>query len=82
VSRKSYETHLKAFNQILAEAKPKYPQLKIIDPTQVICDQQACKIMLNDVPLYRFKDDNHLNDQGARQLGMEYLKRLGNPLKD
>ncbi|WP_313659845.1 SGNH hydrolase domain-containing protein, partial [Acinetobacter variabilis] len=82
VSRKSYEAHLKQFNQILAEAKLKYPQLKIVDPTKVICDQQACKTMLNDVPLYRFKDDNHLNDPGSRQLGVEYLKQFGNPLKD
>ena len=82
ISRKSYNVHLKPFNQILAEAKLKYPQLKIIDPTKVICDRQACKTMLNDVPLYRFKDDNHLNDQGSRQLGVEYLKQFGNPLKD
>lgn len=82
VSRKSYENHLKAFNQILVEAKLKYPQLKIIDPTKVICDQQVCKIKVNDLPLYRFKDDNHINDQGSRQLGIEYLKQFGNPLKD
>lgn len=82
VSRKSYDTYLKPFNQILAEAKLKYPDLKIIDPTKVICDQQVCKIIVNDVPLYRLKDDNHINDQGSRQLGIEYLKQFGNPLKD
>lgn len=82
VSRRSYETHLEPFNQILAEAKLKYPDLKIIDPTKVICDQQVCKIIVNDVPLYRLKDDNHINDQGSRQLGIEYLKQFGNPLKD
>ncbi|TCB50943.1 acyltransferase [Acinetobacter sp. ANC 4779] len=82
VSKASYDRHLKPFNQIVAEAKLKYPQLKIIDPTKVICDQQVCKIMLNNVPLYRLKDDNHINDQGSRQLGVEYLKQFGNPLKD
>ena len=82
VSKASYEMHLKPFNQIVAEAKIKYPRLKIIDPTQVICDQQVCKIMLNNVPLYRWKDDNHINNQGSRQLGVEYLKKFGNPLKD
>ena len=82
VSRKNYEAQLLQFNRIVAEAKQKYPDLKIIDPTRVICNQQACKIMINDVPLYRNKDSNHINDQGSRQLGIEYLKRFGNPLKD
>lgn len=82
VSRKNYEAQLLQFNRIVAEAKQKYPDLKIIDPTRVICNQQACKIMINDVPLYRNKDSNHINDQGSRQLGIEYLKQFGNPLKD
>lgn len=82
VSRKNYEAQLIQFNRIVAEAKLKYPDLKIIDPTEVICDQQACKIMINDVPLYRNKDSNHINNQGSRQLGIEYLKQYGNPLKD
>ncbi|KGT48202.1 MULTISPECIES: acyltransferase family protein [Acinetobacter] len=82
VSRKSYEMHLKAFNQILIEAKQQYPNLKVIDPNKVICDEKVCQIMVNHVPLYRLKDDNHINDQGSRQLGIEYLKRFGNPLKD
>ena len=82
VSRKNYEAQLLQFNRIVVEAKQKYPDLKIIDPTRVICNQQACKIMINDVPLYRNKDSNHINDQGSRQLGIEYLKRFGNPLKD
>ncbi|MGY6625183.1 acyltransferase family protein [Acinetobacter johnsonii] len=82
VLKASYETHLKSFNQIVAEVKLKYPRLKIIDPTKVICDQQVCKIMVNNVPLYRLKDNNHINDQGSRQLGIEYLKQFSNPLKD
>ena len=81
VSRKNYEAQLAAFNHIVAEAKLKYPDLKIIDPTKVICNQQMCKIMINNVPLYRNKDSNHINDQGSRQLGIEYLKQYGNPLK-
>lgn len=82
VSRKNYEQQLQQFNRIVAEAKLKYPDLKIIDPTKVICNQQVCKIMINNVPLYRNKDSNHINDQGSRQLGIEYLKHYGNPLKD
>lgn len=82
VSRKNYEAQLLQFNRIVAEAKLKYPDLKIIDPTKVICNQQACKIMINHVPLYRNKDSNHINNQGSRELGTEYLKQFGNPLKD
>ncbi|MFC6166022.1 acyltransferase family protein [Acinetobacter terrestris] len=82
VSRKNYEQQLQQFNRIVADAKLKYPDLKIIDPTKAICNQQVCKIMINNVPLYRNKDSNHINDQGSRQLGIEYLKQYGNPLKD
>src|SRR5690606_26660381 len=82
VSRKNYEASLVRFKRIVAEAKLKYPDLKIIDPTKVICNQQVCKIMINNVPLYRNKDSNHINDQGSRQLGIEYLKHYGNPLKN
>lgn len=82
VSRKNYEQQLQQFNRIVADAKLKYPDLKIIDPTKAICNQQVCKIMINNVPLYRNKDSNHINDQGSRQLGIEYLKHYGNPLKD
>ncbi|MFH7765009.1 acyltransferase family protein [Acinetobacter sp. BSP-28] len=82
ISRRNYEAQLIKFNRIVAEAKLKYPNLKIIDPTKVICNQQVCKIMINNVPLYRNKDSNHINDQGSRQLGIEYLKQYGNPLKD
>lgn len=82
VSRKNYETQLIKFNRIVAEAKLKYPHLKIIDPTKAMCNQQECKIMINNVPLYRNKDTNHINNQGSRQLGIAYLKQFGNPLKD
>lgn len=82
ISRRNYETQLMKFNRIVVEAKLKYPDLKIIDPTKAMCNQQTCKIMLNNVPLYRNKDTNHINNQGSRQLGIEYLKRYGNPLKD
>jgi hypothetical protein len=66
----------------VAEAKLTYPDLKIIDPTKVICNQQVCRISIDDVPLYRNKDTNHINNQGSRQLGIEYLKHYGNPLKN
>ncbi|OTG77567.1 O-antigen acetylase [Acinetobacter terrae] len=82
VSRRNYEAQLMKFNRIVAEAKLKYPHLKIINPTKVICNQQVCRISIDDVPLYRNKDTNHINNQGSRQLGIEYLKQYGNPLKD
>ncbi|NNH39471.1 acyltransferase [Acinetobacter sp. ANC 5380] len=82
VSKRNYEAQLMKFNRIVAEAKLTYPDLKIIDPTKVICNQQVCRISIDDVPLYRNKDTNHINDQGSRQLGIEYLKQYGNPLKD
>ena len=82
ISKRNYEVQLAKFNRIVVEAKLKYPELKIIDPTRVLCNQQVCQISINNVPLYRNKDTNHINNQGSKQLGIEYLKQYGNPLKD
>ena len=52
-----------------------YPQVHFVDPNQAICDaQNICHPVLNDILLYR--DDNHLNDIGSREIG-ERLLTLG-----
>lgn len=55
-----------------SEIRIRYPNVKIIDPNKIICDDQLCNPTLGSTPLYR--DDSHLNDVGSRLLGDALLK--------
>lgn len=70
-----------ADNSLIAAAinlfKPKYPQLKSIDLSQLMCNGVSCVMHLKNTPLYR--DDDHLNVVGAKVLGSIYLENNHNP---
>lgn len=68
------------FNRILVQVKEDYPNLLVIDPNQVFCNKVNCATTLNNMPLYRNKDDNHLNAIGAKILAEVYLQQYKNPL--
>ena len=58
-----------------------FPKLEIVNPNKVLCDNIRCKTDLNGIPLYRDKDNNHFSYYGSVELGREYLKYFGNPLR-
>jgi peptidoglycan/LPS O-acetylase OafA/YrhL len=53
------------------EIAAKYPTVKFIDPSQVICNKQKCSPVINNTLLYR--DETHLNDAGSRLIGYSLL---------
>jgi len=55
------------------ELKARYPQVKFIDPNEVICQGRRCNPMHGDILLYR--DNNHLNDIGSRLIGQVLLSK-------
>jgi len=59
-------------NQIIDALAEKYPALIVISPKDILCTGVSCASMLGDIPLY--KDNNHLNAQGARELLNAYFK--------
>jgi peptidoglycan/LPS O-acetylase OafA/YrhL len=59
--------------------KKKFPQIVVIDPALVMCDELNCFSELEGVPLYR--DGGHLNHIGSKLIGEIYIKRLGNPFR-
>lgn len=59
--------------------KEKFPQVVVIDPNKVLCENQKCKAFLDGKIIFR-NDGSHLNAVGAKKIGEEYLKRFGNPL--
>lgn len=66
------------FDDLFARMKMKYPQLILIDPKKVQCQNDRCRADINGVPEYR--DIGHITDYASYQLGSLYLQKFGNPL--
>jgi peptidoglycan/LPS O-acetylase OafA/YrhL len=56
------------------------PGVSIIRPDDVICDDEACGVVIGDVIVYR-DDGSHMTHEASRLMGQAYLKRYPNPLK-
>lgn len=68
--------------KIIASLELNFPKLEVVNPNQVLCNEKVCQSTLNDIPLYRDKDNNHLSYLGAAEFGKVYLKEFGNPFKE
>jgi len=66
-------------NQILDDLSIKYPTLKVLNVHDLYCEEGHCNMSLDGLPLYR--DDDHLNEEGAKYLGELYIKKHSNPFK-
>ncbi|XQW85351.1 acyltransferase family protein [Thalassotalea piscium] len=63
--------------EIVKQVKNQFPRLIEIDVQKIICRDDYCPMELNGVPLFR--DEDHLNEVGAKTIAQEYSKRLQNP---
>lgn len=70
--------HQTWINSVFAKMKIKYPQLILIDPQKLLCNKNHCKVVINNIPVFR--DAAHLTDYASYQLAKRYLKRYNNPL--
>jgi peptidoglycan/LPS O-acetylase OafA/YrhL len=68
------------YNYIVYEMKRKFPSLIVIDLNDAMCKDGKCDLKIDNTIVYR--NQNHLNTSGARQIGEKYLKLKGNPLKN
>lgn len=67
----------KWMDRLFAQLQIKYPQLIVIDPKKVQCQNKLCKAALNGIPVYR--DEGHITDYASYQFGTLYLREVGNP---
>ena len=63
-------------DEIIVELGEKYPQLKIINPRNLFCNDQHCEMTIDGLPIYM--DDDHLNGMASQKLGKLYIERYGN----
>ncbi|HFQ8054068.1 TPA: acyltransferase family protein [Pseudomonas putida] len=66
-------------DRIEYKIKDKFPQVVLVDPNKVLCENNKCKAFIDGKIIFR-NDGSHLNAVGAEAIGKEYLKRFGNPL--
>ncbi|MCK0155117.1 acyltransferase [Alcanivorax sp. S6407] len=80
VSAVEVENELENFYRFKRTVSQQHPDVIWVNPRKVLCDEARCQTILNGIPLYR--DESHLNNVGAIEIGKEYLKRFENPLPD
>ena len=82
-SKRSCAVPQSALAPYWADVQAKFPQVRFIDPNQVICPAGVCSPIIQGKLLYL--DDSHLNEVGARFIGDTLLSRgftlLHDPVK-
>lgn len=77
VKLKPAESHS---DRIEYKIKEKFPQVVLIDPNDELCEKECSPIVAGNIIFTT--DGTHLNSIAAAALGSEYIKNLGNPLKN
>ncbi|WP_206748418.1 SGNH hydrolase domain-containing protein, partial [Vibrio splendidus] len=75
---KVYAEQSSNWHRLLNGLQNTYSNLDVINPNEIICDEQHCYSSIDGVPLY--KDAGHLNQIGSRLIGKKYIEKFGNPL--
>jgi len=70
-TQKQCEGLKKAEPYYFENIRSKYPMIQFLDPNTVICQDERCRPVVDNVLLYR--DDAHLNDIGSRLVGRNLL---------
>lgn len=60
--------------------KSQFPSVIIVDLNDAMCDDNTCKLQIDNTIVYRNAD--HLNTSGAKLMGERYLELKGNPFKN
>ena len=68
--RRGYEKYARAYKQVLANVKAKYPAVLVVDPAVPLCDQEWCHGRVDGRLMFR--DSSHFSHAGA-ELASEYM---------
>jgi peptidoglycan/LPS O-acetylase OafA/YrhL len=74
VSRAAYLERTKAFRQIMARLRAKFPSLLVYDPMDLFCDADRCSPWHGEHSLYR--DVDHLSIWGGKYASRFFLRWL------
>jgi len=65
--------------ELFQRVQTEFPETIIIKPSELYCMGSNCQMMVDNTPLYR--DDDHLNEDGAKILATKYLSNNANFVK-
>ena len=71
-----YQSHHE-YDDIIKKLSLVYPQLIIINPKNLLCNNVSCRTQIGNVAIYR--DTDHINEKASRLLARNWEYRYGNP---
>lgn len=77
-SRKNFIENSQSFFSLKQKIQALHPQVRWIDPSKVLCDDNLCNTVIDGIPLYR--DESHLNYVGAKKTAELFIEQYGNPV--
>jgi len=78
INKNETDKKLKDIYRIMGIIKKSYPDIILINPQSVQCEDESCMTSYDGIPLY--EDTHHINDYGATFFAEKYLSQHGNPL--
>ena len=75
MSRSIHSRRVAPIDRIFEEMATRFPELRVLDVTSLVCNDETCLAELGGIPLY--KNRVHLNMAGSRALGRASLVRFG-----
>ncbi len=76
VQKEFFYEQNKEYHQLINAARKEFPMVKFIDAYEYFCDEITCNAVVDGKLLYR--DDHHLNAEGAHYLAKKAVKRFLN----
>ena len=67
ITRARQEAYLDEYKRLFDPLLKKYPQIAVVDPLDIFCDQQLCYSSRDGIMLYH--DLRHLSMEGSQYLG-------------
>lgn len=74
IPRSSHEKERKIYKELVLSILKDYPEVKVIDASDILCDKENCYGMKNGKILYR--DTDHLSLEGGKLISKEIIKLL------
>jgi peptidoglycan/LPS O-acetylase OafA/YrhL len=72
ITRAQWEQQIVQHREVLRGFAREFPQLLIYDPTDALCDDKACHVMIDGRLMYR--DNNHLSYDGDLYVGRHFAE--------
>lgn len=78
INKAEYNERQDSSTSIIKRVKAKNPEVEIINPADELCDDTACRGVIDGTPMYR--DSNHLSNDGSFKMKKIFMPPIINAL--